>query len=180
MRRVGLPRLVSVADLLPFLAVVPAVLGLLWASVVVHEAGHYLLGRCVGVPASDMKIHLGRPSYVALRHGQRWVSPDDEGYIPAFVQHAPSRPAAWSFVTGGFLIETGVVQLLVLALAVQDLRGVALLVLGASSVIFVLSLCSSMPSPPYAAAPQPAMAVRCGASQHRQHSSPSPRSPESG
>ncbi|MFK5688071.1 hypothetical protein ACI3EY_00280 [Ornithinimicrobium sp. LYQ92] len=128
------------AELLPYLAVVPALLGLLWASVVVHEAGHYLLGRCVGVPASDMKIHLGRPSYVALRHGQRWVCPDDEGYIPAFVRHAPSRPAAWSFVTGGFLIETCVVQLLVLVLAVQDLRGVALLVLGASSVIFVLYL----------------------------------------
>lgn len=131
-------RVAGVADVLPFLALFPAVLGVLWATVVVHEGGHYLVGRCVGVPASDMKISLGRPSFVALRQGQQWVSPDDEKYIPAFVRHNPSRSAAWLFVAGGFLVETGVVLLLVLAF--QDHRTLALLVLGASSFVFVTYL----------------------------------------
>lgn len=78
------------------------------------------------------------PSFVALRHGQQWVSPDDDEYAPAFVRHNPSRSAAWLFVAGGFLVETALVLLLVLTL--HDHRVLALLVLGASSFVFVLYL----------------------------------------
>ncbi|QFG69576.1 hypothetical protein [Ornithinimicrobium pratense] len=126
------------SDVLPFLALIPAVLGFLWASIVVHEGGHYLLGLWAGVPARDLKIRLGRPSFVALRRGERWLSPDDPEYAPTFLRHNPSPIAAWSFVAGGFLLETGLVLLLVVIL--QGFGAVALLMLGVSSALFCFYL----------------------------------------
>lgn len=49
----------------------------LWAAVLIHEAGHYLVGLLVGVPPKAMAIRLERPPYIALRDGDDWRAPDD-------------------------------------------------------------------------------------------------------
>lgn len=69
-----------------------AVLGFAWLTVLVHESGHLLAGRLFGVPSSRIRIVLGNPSHVALREGDRWISPEDPDYVQAFRSH---REESW-------------------------------------------------------------------------------------
>lgn len=83
-----------------------AVLGFL--MIVVHEAGHYLAGVAAGIPARDMKLVLLRfPQHVAVRDGEKWVSPvsDMERYISVTRNHLRSRKAAFLWVAGGMVSE---------------------------------------------------------------------------
>lgn len=102
--------------MLASLAILVYALVTVWVAVMVHEVGHFLIGVVVGVPARSMRVRIVRPPHVALRHGHEWLSPDDPRYIETFRSHAPSAPAAWLFVAGGFLLETaltvGVVHVL--------------------------------------------------------------------
>ncbi len=123
---------------LEFVLLAGAVLGVAWGSVLVHEAGHYLAGWGLAVPRSDMRVRLQRPPHLALRRGQRWLSPDDPGYASTFARHNPSAAAAWLFVAGGFLFETTVV--LLLAVAFRDIGTLPLVLVGASTVILLLYL----------------------------------------
>lgn len=117
---------------------VVAVLGGAWGAVLVHEGGHYLLGRLLGVPADSIRVRLERPPHVALREGERWLSPDDPGYAAAFARHRSSASAAWLFVAGGFLVETVVV--LLLAWLFAGVGTLSLVVVGASTAVLLLYL----------------------------------------
>lgn len=115
-----------------------AVLGAAWGSVLVHEGGHYLAGRALGVPAGAMSIRLERPPHVALDHGGRWLSPDHPDYPAAFARHNRSPGAAWSFVAGGVVVETVVVLLLAAVLRGQG--SLPLVLVGTSTALLVAYL----------------------------------------
>lgn len=57
-------------DMVTTISVIVAVIGILWASVLVHECGHYLAGRTVGVPGHCMQVRLENPPHVALKARQ--------------------------------------------------------------------------------------------------------------
>ncbi|ROR74499.1 hypothetical protein EDD31_2917 [Bogoriella caseilytica] len=110
-----------------------------WMAVLIHEAGHYLAGLAVGLPARAMRIRLRpAPPHVALRDGEQWLSPEDRAYVPAFVQYRESAPAAWIFIAGGFVAET--VAMVGLALATQAVAGLPAIVLLTSTAILLLYL----------------------------------------
>lgn len=98
-----------------------ATLGFALLTVNVHEHGHRLVGRALGVPRGDIRVDLrARPPHVALRAGRGWLSPDDEGYADAFARHRPGGAAAWSFIAGGLAIETVVASAGALVLVAGD------------------------------------------------------------
>lgn len=110
-----------------------------WVAVLIHEAGHYLAGLAVGLPARAMRIRLKpSPPHVALRDGERWLAPDDRGYIAAFIQHRDSAVAAWFFIAGGFIVETA--AMLTLAFATQGVGSLPVIVLITSTAILLLYL----------------------------------------
>lgn len=75
--------------------------------VVVHEVGHHIVGRLAGLPAHSARIVVSRfPPRVELAQGERWLAPDDPGYVEAFRRRCDGRAAAWWFVAGGFVVET--------------------------------------------------------------------------
>lgn len=77
--------------------------------IAVHELGHYLAGLTAGIPASAMKIRLLTfPQHVALRDGDRWVSPVSEigRFIEVSRRYLATRAAAFRWVAGGLVAET--------------------------------------------------------------------------
>lgn len=76
--------------------------------IAVHEVGHYLAGRLVGVPSASMRIRLLTfPQHVALRDGEDWVCPlDTERYVRLADPLMPTAASAATFVAGGFVLET--------------------------------------------------------------------------
>lgn len=92
-------------------------IGFAFGLVVIHEYGHLLAGRVLGVPAAAIRVELaGRPPHTALRRGDRWLRPEDSDYADAFQEHRPERWAAWIFVAGGVVVETAVTTASVLVL----------------------------------------------------------------
>jgi len=123
-------RLFAVLEVVLLLA---AVLGAVWGIVIVHEAGHFVAGLCLGVPARSMSIRIEQPPHVALRREDGWVAPDEPGYAAAFTRHNRSPVAAWGFVAGGFLLETMVV--LALAAAFRDVGTFSIVILATSTAL---------------------------------------------
>ncbi len=83
---------------------------MVFALIAVHEAGHYVAGLTAGIPAAAMRIRLLTfPQHVALRDGDRWVSPvkDIEHYVEVSRRYLPTRAAAFRWVAGGLVTETG-------------------------------------------------------------------------
>lgn len=115
-----------------------ATMGAVWGVTVVHEQGHYVTGRLLGVPAEAMSIRWERTPHVALRYEDEWLSPDHENYPRAFEVHNGSLRAAWCFIAGGVLVETAVV--LILSLLLRDVGTVSLVVAGASNVVLLIYL----------------------------------------
>jgi hypothetical protein len=100
----------------------------------VHELGHYLAGRIVGIPAAEMRIRLFNfPQHVALRDGERWVPPFDlESYLAVMRRHLVTTPRLYVYTAGAMLLETAFV-LTVCLLALQcGLPWLVLLVAGMS------------------------------------------------
>lgn len=58
----------------------------------------------------------GFPSHTALRSGDTWLAPDDDGYVEAFRSHRPGAGAGWLFVAAGFVVEGLVALVLCLVL----------------------------------------------------------------
>lgn len=84
------------------------ILALVGALIAVHEAGHFVAGWTVGLPAQGMKlVLLAFPQHVALRDGSEWVSPvrDIRRYIEVSRRHLRSRAAAFWWVAGGMTFE---------------------------------------------------------------------------
>lgn len=138
----GAIRSVVATTVLDIVLVMTAVLGAAWGSVLIHEAGFYLAGLCLGVPASSMRIRLEHPPHVALRQGSQWISPDEQEYASAFAQHNPSVVAAWCFVAGGFLVET--VVLLLIASMFQGFGTFSLIAVGVSTTLVLMYLVSDV------------------------------------
>jgi hypothetical protein len=83
---------------------------LVFVLIAVHELGHYLAGLTAGIPASAMRIRLLTfPQHVALRDGDRWVSPvrDIEHFVEVSRGYLSTRSAAFRWVAGGLVAETG-------------------------------------------------------------------------
>jgi hypothetical protein len=94
---------------------------LVFVLIAVHELGHYLAGLTAGIPASAMRIRLLTfPQHVALRDGDRWVSPvkDLEHFVEVSRGYISTRAAAFRWVAGGLVAET-VFTTLACLLAVQ-------------------------------------------------------------
>jgi hypothetical protein len=130
------------ATALEVILLTAAVLGTAWGSVLVHESGHYCLGRLLGVPASSMSIRLERPPHVALDHEGRWLPPDHPDYPTAFAQHNPSARAAWTFVAGGVVVETVVV--LALAAVFRGQGALSLVLVGTSTALVMAYLLADL------------------------------------
>jgi len=73
-----------------------------------HKLGHYLAGRwLVGIPPSDIKLVVSLPQYVALRNGDRWVTPAASAeYLTAYAEHDPELSHIAAFLAAGELTQT--------------------------------------------------------------------------
>jgi hypothetical protein len=94
---------------------------LVFVLIAVHEMGHYVAGLTAGIPATAMRIRLLTfPQHVALRDGDLWVSPvkDIGHFVEVSRLYLSSRAAAFRWVAGGLVMETGFTTI-VCILAVQ-------------------------------------------------------------
>ena len=94
-----------IADLLINLAVI---LGLF----IIHETGHYLAGRIIGIPGNHMNIQLlALPPHVALSGKDGgWISPaDHEQFINRLSDFSSEAWRDYVFVAGGHATELLVV-----------------------------------------------------------------------
>jgi hypothetical protein len=83
---------------------------LVFGLIAVHKTGHYIAGLTAGIPATAMRIRLLTfPQHVALWDGGRWVSPvnDIEHFIEVSRRYLSTRTAAFRWVAGGLVAETG-------------------------------------------------------------------------
>lgn len=113
-------------------------IGFIWLLVIVHENGHYLFGRVLGVPAEDMRVEItGNPPHVALRDGDRWVPPMDESYAEIFQRHCPSLRAAWLYIAGGVIGETVVALVMICVLVAIGIGGAAVILAWSTTLFFV-------------------------------------------
>ncbi|KAA9394116.1 hypothetical protein FCK90_08305 [Kocuria coralli] len=132
-------------DIVASLFVIAVVLGVLWASVAIHELGHFLAGLAVGVPREAMSVRLRNPPHVALLapdDGGTWLSPDHPDYAETFRGYNPSERAAWVFIAGGFLVETSAV--VAVAGLVHDLGTLPVVLTGASTALVVFYLAADL------------------------------------
>lgn len=99
--------------------------------VAVHEHGHRLTARLLGVPADEVRVDLqARPPVTRLRREGSWLGPDDPGCAEAFQRHVASASGAWWFVAGGFVLEGVVAAVGVLVLLAVGLAPVATVLAG--------------------------------------------------
>ena len=106
-----------------------------FALIAIHEMGHYAAGLTAGIPAKVMRIRLLTfPQHVALWDGERWVSPikEMEHFIEVSRRYLGTRSAAFRWVVGGLIAETGF-TIIACILAVQ---------LGWQSVAFWIAITS--------------------------------------
>lgn len=116
-------------------------MGFAIALVSVHEYGHLLTGRILGVPAHAIRVELGgRPPHTALHDGERWLSPDEPGYAAAFCTHRAGARAAWTYVAGGVAFETLMSAIAVLLLVVVGGGEVAIVLAVTSLVLHIAYL----------------------------------------
>ncbi len=91
-----------------FLLLFLLIVGLVFALITVHEAGHYLAGLMGGIPARDMRLVLfAFPQHLAVRDGDEWVSPvrDIRRFVEVTRRHLHTRWAAFRWVAGGMILE---------------------------------------------------------------------------
>jgi hypothetical protein len=101
---------------------------LVFALIAVHETGHYVAGLTAGIPAKAMKIRLLKfPQHVALRDGDRWVSPveDIEHFVDVSRRYLSTRAAAFRWVAGGLVTETGFTSIVCILAAKLGWQSVA-------------------------------------------------------
>lgn len=124
-----------VGGLLPTVAVAFAVI---WATILVHELGHYYAGRKIAeVPADRIRLVAPYlPRYVALSDGETWVSPAElERYRSVYAQYDPEGEHERRFAAAGELVQAGVVAPVGLVLGVLVSPGLGVLVLSASLLV---------------------------------------------
>ncbi len=75
---------------------------------IIHESGHYLAGRVIGIPGGEMKIRLFTlPPHVALIGTDgSWISPTEyESYIDRLSEFSDEEWKDYTFVAGGHATE---------------------------------------------------------------------------
>jgi hypothetical protein len=105
----------------------------------VHELGHYLAGWAGGIPARDMRIRMfAFPEHVALREGDRWISPSEfEPYLATMIQHLVTTPRLYLYVAGGLLTETAFSAAATISLVQLGWRNIGFLVAFMSFCFYV-------------------------------------------
>lgn len=113
--------------------------------VAVHEHGHRLAAHLAGVPADHVRVALdSRPPHTALRAGDRWLAPDDDGYQAAFRRHQPHARWAWAFVAGGLIGETALSAAASMLLVSVGAEEVAVVLAATTLALFVLYLAGDL------------------------------------
>ena len=75
--------------------------------IVVHEFGHAVAARLIGVPADQVVVRLNRwPAHVALRDEDGWHEPGSSEYEQAYAQHDPDLRSLGAFVAAGFVVQS--------------------------------------------------------------------------
>ncbi len=109
--------------------------------IIIHECGHYLAGRLIGIPGNHVKIQLlTYPPHVALGSGiNEWISPSEpDRFIDRLTAFSDDERKHYLFVAGGHALEFLFVMALV---AITLLSGNALLMqLAEPFIIFSLML----------------------------------------
>ncbi len=110
--------------------------------IVVHEIGHYMMGRLAGIPWAQMRIRLLTfPQQVVLRDNADWVSVSDlQRYLGILRRHVPSVRGRFIYVSGGFLFETIFTVLMALIFHGTGFRLYAFLIVGVSLVFYLVYL----------------------------------------
>lgn len=119
---------------------------LYFVLIAIHELGHYLAGWAAGIRAQDMRIRLFTfPQYVALRVGDRWVSPlQFEEFAPAIWSRLVTPGRVYLFVCGGLLFETLFMVAATLALVQSGWRFWGFSVTLCSLILYVSNVLFSM------------------------------------
>src|SRR5262245_27466125 len=118
--------------------------GLVFGLIAVHESGHYLAGWLAGIPPRDMRLVLfSFPQHVAIRDGERWLSPvrEIERYIEVTKQHLHSRSAAFCWVAGGMVVELSVTLVLWIGAMAAGYGGVTFWVAATSLGMYLINVC---------------------------------------
>lgn len=103
-------------------------LAIVLVLIAVHELGHYLAGLSAGIPVDVMRIRLlAFPQHVAIRDGDRWLSPtrDIVRYIEVTRRFLTNRAAAFRWVAGGVVLEAAFATAVCLAAKSQGFQNVA-------------------------------------------------------
>ena len=89
----------------------------------VHEFGHAVAARFIGVPADQVVVRLNRwPAHVALRDEDGWHEPGSSEYEQAYAQHDPGLRWLGAFVAAGFVVQSAAAVAGVVMLGASDLR----------------------------------------------------------
>jgi len=117
---------------------------LVFVLIAVHESGHYLAGLLGGIPARDMRLVLfAFPQHVAIRDGDRWISPVAEihRYIEVTQRHLRSRAAAFCWVAGGMTVELAFAAVLWAGAMAAGYRELAFWVAAISLGMYAINVC---------------------------------------
>jgi len=86
-----------------------------FAFVAVHELGHAVAARFIGVPPHQVAVRLTEwPAHVALEADGQWHRPGTAGYQDAYARHDQDLRWLGVFVASGFIAQTAVMVLLVI------------------------------------------------------------------
>lgn len=101
--------------------------------IVIHEYGHWAVGRAFGVPADSIRVRWENPPHVALRSGEEWLAPMDSRYAEVYHAHREGVGPAWLYIAAGVIVESATALVLLGVL-------VALGATGAANVLASVSL----------------------------------------
>ena len=129
-------------ELVLFFQIFFANIALVFLLISVHEFGHWLMGRIVGIPSDQMRIRLFIfPQQVQIRDSEGWVSiATFDRYFNLLREMVPTRRGQFAYVVGGFLLETCFLVLLTLALQYGGFRLYAIVVPGVSLTMYLVYL----------------------------------------
>jgi len=86
-----------------------------FAYIAVHELGHAVAARLVGVPPHQVAVRLTEwPAHVALEADGQWHRPGTTGYQGAYARHDPNLRWLGMFIASGFVAQTAAMILLVI------------------------------------------------------------------
>jgi len=110
--------------------------------ILVHEIGHYSIGRLAGIPAGEIRIRLLTfPQQVVLRDGTEWVSVSDlKRYLKILHRHIPSIRGQLAYITSGFLFETVFTLAMGVIMRATGFKLFAMIIIGLSLIFYLVYL----------------------------------------